>query len=61
MEDANRIEEMEAENGDRAFLEYLNQAYRAFLSGEDEKYRMLEQELANQIGTKLYRLYLLLI
>ncbi|KAL0592441.1 hypothetical protein ABG067_000005 [Albugo candida] len=52
VEDANRIEEMEAENGDRAFLEYLNQAYRAFLSGEDEKYRMLEQELANQIDSK---------
>jgi SMC interacting uncharacterized protein involved in chromosome segregation len=34
------------------FFDYLGVAYRTFLSGEDEKYHILEQELANQIHVK---------
>lgn len=47
------MDEFDGENGDKAFFEYLGNAYRVFLAGDDDQYNLLEQQEANKHGALL--------
>lgn len=54
------VDEFDGENGDKAFFEYLGNAYRVFLAGDDDQYNLLEQQEAAKHGA-CERVYLILL
>ncbi|TMW63444.1 hypothetical protein Poli38472_002385 [Pythium oligandrum] len=42
------VDGFDSENSEKRFFEYLGNAYRAFLSGDDEQYNLMEQQEANK-------------
>lgn len=52
VQQANGVEDFDGENGDKAFFDFLGNAYRSFLAGDDEHYNALEQQLAHKIDSR---------